>query len=107
MMLPALEQLYKLRSGDPNFDLKAFTMESLNAFEERELRKQVKLSFPLQSGGELARRLQIKGSPTVVFLVPKTGRFLKEQGLRGFGYLDEIVTLITGRSGAPSVKAPS
>jgi hypothetical protein len=97
MMLPVLEEIAKKYGKDNKFKIKAFTIDSLNPLEEKALRSKAKVSFPIKSGGELARQLKVNNSPTTVLLSTESGKFIQERGLRGFAYLDELLKIARGQ----------
>ena len=53
-------------------------------------------TFPMRSGLDLAERLKLKSSPTVVILARNTGDAVYEQGFRGAAYLKAVISMVGG-----------
>lgn len=59
-------------------------------------RMSTNVTFPMRSGIDLAERLKLKSSPTVVILARNTGDAVYEQGFRGAAYLKQVISMVGG-----------
>ena len=99
-MLPVLERVYQAHKDDKGFIMLAFSLSSMTSAELSAMKNKTHVSFPLRSGSAIAKQMEISQSPTILVVAPSSGNFAKEQGVRGFGFVDELVRLVDG-SAAP------
>ena len=59
-------------------------------------RSTTKVTFPMRSGIDLAERLKLKSSPTVVIMARNSGDAVYEQGFRGAAYLKQVISMVGG-----------
>ncbi len=96
-LAPDIQKLYEANKDNPNVNFVAFTMERLSKTKVSKFRRITKTTFPIISGRELASKLQIRTSPSVLFILPENNRSHLEEGPNSFYYLDEITQIMTGQ----------
>lgn len=100
LILPEVQAVYdkyqaQIKSGKVKFlavSLDALDGSALGTFTEKN-----QISFPITSGMSLAKKLEIKGYPTTVFVARNSGKAVYEEGFRRSFYMDEVLGLMQGR----------
>jgi hypothetical protein len=103
-MLPVLEKVYQAHKDDKRFILLAFSLAQMTNAELKAMKAKVKVNFPLRSGSIIAQQMDITSSPTTLIVAPSSGSYAKEEGIRGFGFIDELVRLVDGTG--PTKRVP-
>lgn len=91
----ALQELYKKHGQNLNLKFHGF---SIGMATEDQLLKlpQLGITYPVENGTDLARRLKIEKSPTLVFVSHTSGESITEEGDRPFYYLEELLSAMGG-----------
>lgn len=103
-MFPVLERVFQAHKDDLRFHMVAFSLTPLSPTEVAGMAARVKVSFPVRSGSRLGRQFNISKSTSTVFLSPSNEKFVVEQGIRAFGFVDEMVKMMQEGAPAPSRK---
>ncbi len=103
-MFPVLEKIFQAHKDDKGFMLLAFSLSGGSLAELKAMSAKVKVSFPLRSGSVIAEQMGISRSPTTLVVAPSSGSYAREEGIRGFGFIDELVRIVDGSG--PTKKVP-
>jgi hypothetical protein len=95
-MIADIQKLHNKLKGSGNRQVLMFTSNYVTEAQLSAFRTIMKVKIPVRNGRELAKKLNISRSPTTIILSPTTGQGLREEGVRSFHYLDELVTLVGG-----------
>jgi len=95
-MFPVLERVYQAHKDDKGFMLLAFSLSQMTDAELTAMKAKVKVGFPLRSGSVIAGQMDITHSPTTLVVAPSSGNYAREEGIRGFGFVDELVKIVDG-----------
>jgi hypothetical protein len=101
-MFPVLERVFQAHKDDLRFHMVGFSLTPLTPTEVAGMAARAKVSFPIRSGSRLGRQFNIGKSTSTVFLAPSSEKFVVEQGIRAFGFVDEMVKMM--QAGAPVPK---
>jgi len=95
-MFPVLERVYQAHKDEKGFMLLAFSLSRMTNVELVAMKGKVKVNFPLRSGSVIASQMDISHSPTTLVVAPSSGNYAREEGIRGFGFVDELVKIVDG-----------
>jgi len=95
-MFPVLERVYQAHKDDKGFMLLAFSLGRMTDMELEAMKGKVKVNFPLRSGSQVASQMEIAQSPTTLVVARSSGSYAREEGIRGFGFIDELVKIVDG-----------
>ena len=96
LMSQAVESIYNENKDNQKFSLVSLTIDRTTKQEIADIKKARRSAVPLRSGGDLAEKLGIKRSPSVVFIAPTTGKAFIAEGLRSYDYLNKVVKHVMG-----------
>ncbi|HMO01599.1 MAG TPA: hypothetical protein PKD37_03300 [Oligoflexia bacterium] len=92
-----LESIYRKYAGDKNVQIRAFTVEELDVLSAQAFRYGAGATYQLEGGSKLAERLNIRVTPSLVFMSASTGEAIVEEGARELVYIDELISFMSGR----------
>ena len=101
LMLPELDTFSRTIKANEKVRFAALMLDAGKKEELQAIQKKYNLSFELHGGAQMAKKLGVKGTPTLVF-VPRNlkKKMVVEEGYRRYFFLDEVLMHMQGRKGA-------
>lgn len=96
-MMPVAEELHQSSQRDRKINFIGLTYDYVPAGTLVFSQKSTNTTFRVEDGSRMARELELKVVPTTVVVGRSTGQIIREEGIRGFEYLDELVKMVLGR----------
>ncbi|MCB0334757.1 MAG: hypothetical protein KDD62_00585 [Bdellovibrionales bacterium] len=81
---------------DPNANFMALTFRRYDSNEVFWFQRKSDSKFPVQSGETLAKGLNVKDAPSVLFVTRTSNQFHIEKGIKNFYFLDEVRKIMQG-----------
>lgn len=81
---------------DSRINFQAYSVESALMAEVEYFRKKTKMNFMVDGSGLEFLEMQKRKAPSLEFSIDATGRLIREEGVRGFIYLQELLTMMQG-----------
>lgn len=96
-MFDQIDQLAIATKSTEEIDIVGLSLDRAPTDALQAFARETKLNFPLLPGTDMAEKLKIKRSPTVVIVARTTGQAVYEEGFRPFYYLDEVRQAMQGK----------
>lgn len=94
--LKEIQKLYDDYRADKNVRIVPMSIDSTSLDDIGKMQAIMGISFPVRNAAGTALRLQVRESPTLLFVSETTDKVIRETGFKGITYYDEVIKAIKG-----------
>lgn len=91
-----IEKIYEMSQKDKKLEFVGLTIDKINISEIEYFNAMTQTKIPFISGSNLAEQMDIKKSPTTVFVTHNTMQYYKLEEVKSIYYIEELIAYMQG-----------